>query len=336
MSEGKTFIAPVDLSEFTPTVENPIPEEILNQWREQGCAVISNFLPTDLINRAQKEIVDLVNKTPENVSDDFGGFSFPFSPEEKALNEIILHPLILSLARIALKSEVLLTQGEAWLKKSTPLRPLGNQDQRMHMDYPNHYLTHPSSFNDPEVMAMILYFDESTVCGAETAVVPREGDNDPLYEMPYTKMPVTGKHPWINDRTTTENYFKEHNPSIYEFRQKLYAKEKYVKYSKGTILLYRLDVYHRGTPIKENATRIVMNLGYKKADCPWITSWQRGWSSNLYDNLWGVIPTFNEDQKAALGIPRENNSYWEQGKNRENCEARFKDQVPVVLNSKQV
>jgi hypothetical protein len=330
----KMFISPVDLSGITPSVENPLPKEVLENWKQHGCAVISNFLPEELVDRAKQEMIDLINNTPDNVKDDFGGYSFPFAPEGKSLNEIVLHPLILSLARTALNSEVLLTQGEAWLKKSTPLRPLGNQDQRIHMDYPNHYLTHPSSFDDPEVIAMIIYFDDSTVCGGETAVVARENGDDPLYAMPYNKMPGTGKHPWINDRTTTENYFKEQDPTIYEFRQKLYAKEKYVKFCKGTILLYRLDVYHRGTPIKEDATRIVMNLGYKKSHCSWITNWHKGWSYYNYDNLWGVVPTLNEDQKAALGMPRDNHPYWNQGKNRENCEAKYKDQEPFKTEFK--
>ena len=35
-----------------------------------------------------------------------------------------------------------------------------NRDQRMHMDYPNHYLTHPPPWNQPEAVAAILYFDD--------------------------------------------------------------------------------------------------------------------------------------------------------------------------------
>ena len=45
---------------------------------------------------------------------------------------------------------------------------------------------------------------------------------------------------------------KEHYPHFYEFRQQLYERECKVKFKKGTVLLYRHDLWHRGTGIAIN------------------------------------------------------------------------------------
>jgi hypothetical protein len=70
-----------------------------------------------------------------------------------------------------------------------------------------------------------------------------------------------------------------------------------------------------------------MNLGYKKAGHHWVTCWSRGWSYEAYDNLWGVVPSLSEDQKAALGIPREAHPWWQEGANRANVQARYAGQM---------
>jgi len=167
------------------------------------------------------------------------------------LNEIVLHPTIIQLVQCLLKQkDIRLTQGEAWLKQSTTNKSkLSNQDQRIHMDYPTHTFLHPPGFDNPEVVAFIIYLDDVLDCGGPTAVVGREGPEDPFYQMPYYQMPGVGKHEWINDKNICEEYFKNNDAEIFEFRQKLYEKEKYVKYKKGTVLLYRLDVWHRGKSI---------------------------------------------------------------------------------------
>ena len=53
--------------------------------------------------------------------------------------------------------ELTLLQSEAWSKSPQgsmasllPRSSYDNQDQRMHMDYPNHYLTHPSPWGSPD------------------------------------------------------------------------------------------------------------------------------------------------------------------------------------------
>eukprot|EP01036_Dinobryon_divergens_P028218 gene28218-37130_t len=303
----------------------------LNQWRSKGFALLDTVLPVDEIKAARDDLKTLISERPNSVTDDFGGFSFPFS--KTSLNNIVLNKKILDIAKQALQGEVLLSQGEAWAKVAQGRSKFGNQDQRMHMDYPNHTLIHPPRWEEPNVIAMILYFDDVDNCGGATAVVQREGDDDPAYKPPYINMPGVGKHPWINDRETTEEYFRENDPTIYGFRQQLYSRERYVRYRPGTLLLYRHDLWHRGTPMKSDGVsvggdgmRLVLNLVFKKLGEVWLTNWHRGWAYEAYDNLWGLMNELDEDQKAALGIPRELDPWWETDNHRENFNARYKDQ----------
>ena len=43
------------------------------------------------------------------------------------------------------------------------------------------------------------------------------------------------------------------------------TKEKAVEYRPGTVLLYRMDTFHRGTPIKPGAERLTHHFGFKRA-----------------------------------------------------------------------
>ncbi len=67
-------------------------------------------------------------------------------------------------------------------------------------------------------MAAIIYFDEYDEVGGATRVVPREGDNDPLYEYPYVHMMGFRDLIFKNDKESAEKWCKENKPESYEFR----------------------------------------------------------------------------------------------------------------------
>ena len=95
---------------------------------------------------------------------------------------------------------------------------------------------HPSNWYNPEAVAMIIYFDDSEVTSGCTAVVPREGDNDPYYKWPLVNNPGVAGLPWENDKDTIETILKETHPEVYKFRQDLYNKEKFATFKPGTVL----------------------------------------------------------------------------------------------------
>jgi hypothetical protein len=181
------------------------------------------------------------------------------------------------------------------------------------MDYPNNMLTHPSDWNSPESIAFIIYYDDSNDCCGNTSIVSRNGNNDEIYKPPYINMPGNNGFKFFNNKNNAENYFKENFPNVYTFRQKIYNREKYVNFIPGTVLVYRHDIWHRGTPIKPYKFRRVQNLGFRKAQCEWITTWNSGWIRKMYSNGQFVEYLFSyldNEQLECLGLPNKNSKYW--------------------------
>ena len=122
-----------------------------------------------------------------------------------------------------------------------------------------------------------------------------------------------GEIPWFNDREYAEEYLSCHHPEAFEFRKELYAREKHVDYRKGSVLLYRHDVWHRGTSVKPNTCRFAQNLVYKRSECEWLTTWNFGWARNMYtpeQTLEKLIAQISVEQRNCLGFPRPGHKYW--------------------------
>jgi len=53
-------------------------------------------------------------------------------------------------------------------------------------------------------MAMIVYYSDTEITGGGTAVVPRRGERDSVYQWPYVHMPGIAGIPFQNDRKSAE------------------------------------------------------------------------------------------------------------------------------------
>ncbi len=308
------------------------PQQV-QQWRQAGYALLNGVLPQSLVARVQEQARSAFTKLAK-CQEPGDGLGFPFLNTSKhgqldAANEVPLHPRLLTAVSQLLGvpvDDIMLGQAELWCKVGEAAgeggwAPLQNQDQRMHMDYPNHYLTHPAPWTNPDAVTAILYLDDiegvrvracalrvalrcafvaflkllridctphtahlNRIPGVEggTGVVPRRGEHDDNYSYPYTMMPGVGDIPWTNDRAQTEAHLAQHFPAVAAFRQGLYAHECSVHFSTGSLLLYRYDLWHRGRPIVPSARRIVMNLAWRKrSTAHFITSWQQGWAKSM-------------------------------------------------------
>lgn len=93
----------------------------------------------------------------------FGMFDFPFESQTLNLNTIHKNIInsVLKLLNLNHSQDLRLTQNNFWVKfDNEALKNLGkynDNEQRMHMDYPNHTLTHPSQWDTPESVALIVY-----------------------------------------------------------------------------------------------------------------------------------------------------------------------------------
>ncbi len=146
-------------------------------------------------------------------------------------------------------------------------------------------------------------------------MVPRlvGSEKDELYLWPYTNMPGFGAVPWTNDRHTTEVALLETHPEIAAFREKLYAREQAITYSPGTVLFYRHDLWHRGTPLLPGGVRYVQNLVFKRPECDWLNNWNKGTAYHMYQRdqyVEKLIARLSVEQRNCLGIPLPGHAYW--------------------------
>ncbi len=210
-----------------------------------------------------------------------------------------------------------LTQSDLWVKRGQDQSvddPYDNTDQRIHVDYPNHTLAHPPMWDAPEAVEVIIYMDDHRACDGETAVVLRTGENDPAYRWPIVHTPGVGDFEWINNRVHAEEYLAARAPDVARWRSDhLYAREQRVAYDLGTVLFYRHDTWHRGTPVRPGATRVAHNLTFRKATSEWISTLHEGWAWAMYRRrrtMERLIATASVEQRSVLGFPPPGSPYW--------------------------
>ena len=125
-------------------------------------------------------------------------------------------------------------------------------------------------------------------------------------------MPGIANYPFFNDKQTSETYFQQHHKGIFGFRQQLYRQEISPQLHVGDILFYRLDTWHRGTPVIPGKVRWVMNMVFKKKDCFWISHWNPGWVKKAYyQDLEQLFISMNPQQRSILGVPKPGHVYWD-------------------------
>jgi len=273
----------------------------VKQWRTEGWAILPRFLHVDNAINAMKQQYPLDANNPRQ---DFGSGGFTNFPcEHDALNRITVHPKLINIVeRLLGTSDIELSQSVAWAKYGLPSENnQSNRDQRIHMDYGNHYWTHPPPFDRPNAVAAIVYYSDTSETGGATAIVPRQGENDPIYQWPYVHMPGISWKPFFNDREAAEKSLCEEDCIL---RQQCYTREIIPVFKPGDVLFYRLDVWHRGTPVFAGKVRYVHNLVWKRRDARGICMWNQGWAQKMYYGwLEDFICSLSERQRNILGFP---------------------------------
>lgn len=308
----------------------------MQQWRQSGFTLVSGLFEVELLAAVTQQADAHYPKPNSKQADTFTDFgsagALNFPTREPALNQLTLAPQLLNAVAQLLETpvpELRLTQSDLWPKygrKKSATDPLqakkldkkqnanqDNQDQRIHVDYPNHTIVHPSPWDRPEAVEMIVYYSDHAETGGSTAVVPREGPDDPAYRWPIVDSPGIADLNYINDRHSAEHYFAEQRPALAQWRNQLYERERYTAFKPGDVLLYRHDTWHRGTPMQPGSRRLVHNLTYRKATAEWYSTLHIGWAWSAYRNskfLERLIADCSLDQRAVLGFPQPNSEYW--------------------------
>lgn len=283
-----------------------------------------NTMSTDFIQRgyvilrgavdtttAQEEMRGHFPPDAKEPVQDFGSGENAVFPSTPALNAISVHPTLLAVVCDILGPNILLKQSVPWAKYGVSARDSSsNSDQRVHMDYGNNQWDMPMPKQVDAVAALVYYSDTSETGGA-TAIVAREGDNDPIYQWPYIHMPGIAGKEFINQRKEAEESMPEDSATI---REQCYAREIVPTFRPGDVLLYRLDTWHRGTPVYPGKVRYVHNLLWAK-DSSGIQQWNPGFTRAMYAGPFEhFISALEPYQLQTLGFPRPDDSRWRSSK----------------------
>ena len=311
-------------AEPTPVLKDGcLNSDQIESWREQGFVFVSGLLPDSLVSQLREDALsfypspDQADIARYNHFGSNGHFVFPSNYD--SANRVSLHPALLSAVAALLDvsvPDIRLTQSDLWPKYGgkTPEERSENTDQRIHCDYPNHTLTHPPRWDQPEAVEIIIYLSEETATSGSTAVVPRLGADDPAYRWPILDTPGVAGLTYVDDKFKAESYLRDKLPETADFREnELYAREVKTRYRIGDILFYRHDTWHRGTPVTQGALRLVQNMTFKKASSDWVSVLHTGWAWSLYRPDHGpekMIAGLDPDQRSVLGFPSPGHEYW--------------------------
>ena len=297
----------------------PLGADHITQWRARGAVLVDELLPAEVVDAARSAALD-ASTAPDDGPAMFGSDGrsvFPF--DASILNALTLHPRLLGAVAQLLDVPVRgirLTQSDLWVKhgRHAIAEALDHADQRMHVDYPNHSLTHPPEWDTPDAVEMIVYGNDVDDCDGSTAVVRRNGPDDPAYRWPIVDTPGVGAFEWVNDRSHAERYLEQTDPEVAAWRlDHLYAREERVRYHRGSVLLYRHDTWHRGTPVRPGATRVAHNLTFRAAASEWVSTLHPGWAWAMYrpgQPMERLIATTSTDQRCVLGFPAPGHPSW--------------------------
>ena len=294
----------------------------IDRWRAAGAILVHDLIPEELLQKLANEAHEHFPAPGTEEAAKFQNFGseqrFVFPAPSAAFNQVTLHSRLLQAVADLLDVTVeglRLSQSDLWPKygRKPSTHDNSNADQRMHCDYPNHMLVHPTPWHRPVAVEMIVYLSDSRECGGGTAVVPRTGDDDPAYPWPIVQTPGVGGLRYVNDRVRAEAYLEQTDPQAAAFRELLYAREELAQYRFGSVLLYRHDAWHRGTPLKEGTLRLAQNLTFRRADCEWVATLHPGWAWSMYrpdQFMEKLIASSSPEQRAVLGFPAPGADYW--------------------------
>ena len=264
-------------------------------WRRDGAVVIENFFAKDELAVAIADFERLYGRQGETDAAEFkhegsfGGFhpkqfknidTLPYAGSVE-LNLLSLHPALLTLAQSLLgTSQVHLYQSHTWAKFT------GNADydQSFHCDFGNHTLLVPSDDVAMRTVNFVIYLSDVT---------------DDLGAFHYVTKPDS-------DALLGPGSVFANDP---ETQQQLKSREHSGAAPLGSLLVYGIDVFHRGTNLtRPKGYRYTLTVSYKAAGNDmvgfhvWQTAANRQWDA--------IISHGTPQQLAALGVPLPGAAYW--------------------------
>ena len=197
------------------------------------------------------------------------------------LNLMGLHPALIDFAKQAMQTDdVYLYQCQAWGKFTGE----ADYDQPFHCDYVNHTLTAPSDEDALNSVTYILLFSDVTEAHGPTHYVTRPDS-----------LKVAGPEATLSGDPALQTALRAH--------------ERSAAGPAGSLFVYGIDIYHRGTNLTApGGHRYVMTVCYKNARntainfVAWPFIHTKPWKL-IFDNA-------TPEQLACFGVQRPGDPFW--------------------------
>jgi ectoine hydroxylase-related dioxygenase (phytanoyl-CoA dioxygenase family) len=253
---------------------------------DRGFTVVENFIDQQSLHEAQEALWSIYPRPDEYFADpakypefgksQFSGIRlFPFDRWE--INRLCIYPDLIDAAERFLESnDIELYKGELWAKYSGAI----NYDQFHHRDYGNHTLVVPrADGRNPQMTTFILLSDVTEVDGP-TKLVPLSETRDIPIGKPARK---------FGD---------------------LFEKEISVTGPAGSLMIYKTDVFHRGSNFTApNRSRFAVLVDFQKRGPRW--QGKMSWPDHANRPAFGeALTRMTPRQRDLFGWPPIGNDYW--------------------------
>jgi len=265
-----------------------ISDEKLSEVWDRGFTVVENVLDADTLAAAQEALWALYPRPeayfaapqehPRFAKSQFAGLNlFPFP--SWALNRIPVYPDLVDAAERLLNTKNLeVYKVELWAKYAGAV----NYDQAHHRDYGNHTLVTPRRDGRHTQMTTILLLSDVSELDGPTKMVPLERSRE---------RPLT--------------------PAALPFGE-LFDQEVAVTGPAGSLLIYKTDVFHRGSKfLAEHRSRFVMLMDFQERGWPW--NGKMSWPNQAGSPAMGqALIRMTPRERDLFGWPPPGSDYWDE------------------------
>jgi hypothetical protein len=260
-------------------------EKLAEVW-DRGFTIVEGFLDAETLSAARDAMWGLYptpeayfaapGEYPQFSMSQFAGLrNFPYPTWE--LNRLPAYPDLIDAAERFLGSTDLeIYKIELWAKYSGAI----NYDQYHHRDYGNHTLVVPSREQRHTQMTTFILLSDVTELDGPTKLAPLDRTSD----IPLTTLRVP---------------FGE-----------LFDAEEAATGPAGTLMIYKTDVFHRGSAFKApDRARFAMLVDFQERGWPWTG--KMAWPNQANDpGLADALTRMSPRQRDLFGWPPIGSDYW--------------------------
>ena len=263
-----------------------IPDQNLAEVFDRGFTVVEGFLDKATLSAAQEALWELYPRPeeyfanpaahPKFAKSQFAGLRF-FPYPSWAINQVCVYPDLIDAAeRFLQTTEIDCYKIELWAKYAGAI----DYDQTHHRDYENHTIVAPRADQLMPQMTCFILLSDVTELDGPTKVVP-------LDKTRHIPIGVTRaeKPQFLNDEVAVTG------PA-------------------GSILIYKTDVFHRGSNFKApGRSRFVMPIDFKKRGWRW--QGKLAWPDRAIFPGWKeAMVKMTPRQRDLFGWPPPGDAYW--------------------------